>query len=114
MDIDTTTQLPTTIRAYLVAHQAHDADAVLALMTPDAVITDEGKTYSGEDVLRRFVREAGTEFTYNTDITEVARDGGTWVVCHHLEGDFPGGVVDLDYRIALHGDGIARVDIVPR
>ncbi|QSR24169.1 DUF4440 domain-containing protein [Nocardioides aromaticivorans] len=113
--MDTTTnteQLPTTIRAYLAAQEARDADAALALLTPAAVISDVGESFSGEDALRRFVTEAGAEFTFTTEITGVRRDGETWVVRHHLEGDFPGGTADLDYRFVLDGERIERLDIV--
>jgi hypothetical protein len=112
MDTITIDQLPATIRAFVTAHDAHDGDAALPLLSPDAVITDEGQTYTGADALRRFVSEAGTEFTYTDDVTGVARDGEVWVVGHHLEGNFPGGTADLDYRFALDGDRIARLDIV--
>jgi hypothetical protein len=117
MDINTNDsasieQLPTTIRSFIEAHAARDADAALALLAPGAVITDVGESFSGDDALRRFVSEAGAEFTYTDEITDVALDGETWVVGHHLEGDFPGGVADLDYRFALEGERIARLDIV--
>ena len=105
-------QLPTTIRAFVEAHEARDSDAALALMTPRAVISDVGEAFSGEQALRHFVREAGAEFTYTDEITGVGRDGDVWVVSHHLEGDFPGGRADLDYRFALVGDRIERLDIV--
>lgn len=113
MDTHThTDQLPATIRAYLDAQEARDADAALALLRPDAVISDVGESFSGEESLRRFVTEAGAEFTYTTQVTGVRRDGETWVVGHHLEGDFPGGTADLDYRFALAGERIERLDIV--
>lgn len=112
MDITTTEQLPTTIRAFNEAHEARDADAALALLAPGAVITDVGETYSGDDALRRFIAEAGTEFTYTDEITGFAPDGEVWVVGRHLEGNFPGGAADLNYRFALDGDRIARLDIV--
>lgn len=112
MDTTTTEQLPTTIRAFDEAHEARDVDAALSLLTPGAVITDAGETYSGEDALRRFIAEAGTEFTYTDEITGAGRDGEIWVVGHHLEGNFPGGAADLRYRFALDGDLIERLDIV--
>ena len=113
MDTNThTAQLPTTIRAFVDAHEARDADAALALLTPQAVISDVGEDYRGEQALRHFVSEAGAEFTYTDEITGVARDGDVWVVSHHLEGDFPGGTADLDYRFGLAGDLIDRLHIV--
>lgn len=113
MDTNThTEQLPTTIQAFVKAHEARDADAALGLLTPQAVITDIGEPFSGDQALRDFITEAGTEFTYTDDITAVRRDGDIWVVRHHLEGDFPGGTADLDYRFTLDGDRIQRLDIV--
>jgi SnoaL-like domain len=113
MDTNTITeQLPTTIRAFLQAQEARDADTALALLTPGAVVSDMGESFSGEDSLRRFVSEAGAKFTYTSEITKVARDGEIWVVGHHLEGDFPGGTADLDYRFALEGERVERLDIV--
>ena len=107
-----TAQLPTTIRAFLDAQDARDADAALARLSPGAVISDVGESFSGEDDLRRFVTEAGAEFTFTTEVTGVRRDGETWVVAHHLEGDFPGGTADLDYRFVLDGERIERLDMV--
>jgi hypothetical protein len=40
-------------------------------------------------------------------------DEDTWLVVNHLEGDFPGGVVDLRYRFALSGDLISELVIAP-
>lgn len=111
MDTDTA-QLPTTIRTYLAAQEARDADAALARLSPGTVISDVGESFSGEDGLRRFITEAGAEFTVTTEITGVRRDRETWVVGHHLEGDFPGGTADLDYRFVLDGELIERIDIV--
>jgi hypothetical protein len=105
-------QLPPTIRAFVEAHEARDADTAVALLAPQAVIADVGETFSGEEALRHFIKEAGAEFSYTDEITKVDRDGEIWVVSHHLEGDFPGGKAELDYRFALEGERIERLDIV--
>ena len=105
-------QLPSAVRAFTDAHAARDADAALALLTPDAVISDVGESFTGEESLRQFIREAGAGFSYTDEVTATRRDGGVWVVGHHLEGDFPGGSADLDDRFTLDGDLIRRVDIV--
>ena len=36
-----------------------------------------------------------------------------WVVRQRLEGDFPGGVVELDYRFVLSGGLISELVISP-
>lgn len=113
MDIDTITQqLPTTIRAFHAAHEARDPEAALPLLTEDAVVSDVGESFSGEEALRHFIAEVGTEFTYTDRVTGARLDEEVWVVSHHLEGDFPGGTVDLDHRFTLRGERIARLDIV--
>ena len=58
MDTEThTARLPLTIRAFLEAQEARDADAALALLTPQAVIVDVGESFRGDEGLRRFVTE---------------------------------------------------------
>ena len=107
-------QLPAPILGYLAAHVARDADAALRGFAPNAVIVDDGTTYRGTDEIRRFLSKAGVEFSYTTDLVGAQRiDGAHWVVTNRLEGDFPGGVVDLRYRFAMDGDLIAELVIAP-
>lgn len=107
-------QLPAPIRGYLAAHEARDADAALRAFTPTAVVVDDGTAYRGTEEVRRFLSKAGAEFAYTTELVGAQRtDEAHWVVTAHLEGDFPGGVVDLRYRFAMDGDLIAELVIAP-
>ena len=107
-------QLPAPIRGYLAAHVARDADAALRAFTSTAVVVDDGTTYRGTEEIRRFVSGAGSEFTYTTTLVAAERtDDAHWIVTNRLEGDFPGGVVDLRYRFAMDGDRIAELVIAP-
>lgn len=107
-------ELPATIRTYLAAHAASDPDAALAAFAPTAVVVDDGTTYRGTLEVRRFLSKAGAEFTYTTELTGAQRvDAAHWVATHRLEGDFPGGVVELAYRFTLAGDLIAELVIAP-
>jgi ketosteroid isomerase-like protein len=109
-----TDQLPATIRGYLAAHVAGDADTALRAFTPTAVVVDDGSTYRGTDEIRAFLAEAGSEFTFTTALVAAERiDDTHWVAVNHLEGDFPGGVADLRYRFALAGDLVAELVIAP-
>jgi hypothetical protein len=107
-------QLPATIRGYLIAHVARDADTALRAFTSTAVVVDDGATYRGTEEIRDFLSRAGAEFTYTTTLVAAERtDDAHWVATHRLEGDFPGGVVDLHYRFAMDGDLIAELVIGP-
>ncbi len=106
--------LPATVRDYLAAHTARDTDAALAAFAPTAVVVDDGRTYRGTDEVRGFLADAGSEFTYTTDLVAAQRlDADRWTATLHLEGDFPGGVVDLVYRFVMAGGRIAELVIAP-
>jgi limonene-1,2-epoxide hydrolase len=98
----TPTQLPPTVRAFLEAHAARDVDAAARTFSPAAVVQDQGQTFRGTAELLDFLRHQGGEFTYTTELLGGRRiDEAHWVAVNRLEGDFPGGVADLDYRFTL-------------
>ena len=108
------TVLPAVITDYQHAHDRHDAPVALAQFADDAVVTDDGHTYSGTDEIDAFIRTAASEYTFTRTLIGAAEIApGEWDVTNHLEGDFPGGTVDLHYRFRLDGDRIARLDIAP-
>ncbi|MFF3378536.1 nuclear transport factor 2 family protein [Streptomyces sp. NPDC002680] len=106
--------LPETITRYLAAHRAHDTAAAITAFTGDATVTDDGRTYEGIAAIERWLGRAATEFTYTVELTGAQRtDAARFVAVQHLEGDFPGGTVDLRYRFALRGGLIERLVIEP-
>lgn len=112
-----TDQLPAVLRDFLPAHVARDESALRAF-APDAVVTDEGRTRRGHDEIGPWLRDAGTEFTYTTNVVGAERvdddsDGERWVAVLHLEGDFPGGVADLRYRFVLADGLVSELHIAP-
>ena len=109
-----TRRLPAVITNYLTAHQARDLDAALAHYTEDSVAVDEGNTYRGKTEIRSWLARAASEYTYTITLTSAQRvDDDHYVAVHHLEGDFPGGVVDLRFQFTLRDDLIARLVIEP-
>ena len=107
--------LPGTVRGYLTAHTARDTDTALAAYTADAVVSDDGHTHRGTAEIRRWLQQSASEYTFTTELIGAQRvDDRQWTAVSHLEGDFPGGVVDLRYRFTLDGDGhIAVLTIAP-
>jgi ketosteroid isomerase-like protein len=105
-------QLPEVITSYLKAHQARDVDVAIRSYTPDATVTDEGRTYHGPEEIRSWLSRSASEFTYTILITGAAMaDDHHYDVTHHLEGNFPGGQVDLHFRFTLRGGAIAQLII---
>ena len=102
------------ITMYQAAHDRKDVAAALAQFTHDARVIDDSRTYDGIDGVETFLRKAGSEYTYNRTLIsaeEVASN--CWRVTNRLEGNFPGGQVDLSYEFQLEGELIARLTIAP-
>ena len=107
-----TSELPDVITGYLTAHVARDLDRAVACYQPDATVSDEGKTYRGRDEIRAGLARSASEFTYTIEMTGAAKlDDDHYDVIHHLDGNFPGGHVDLHFRFALRDGTIARLAI---
>lgn len=106
--------LPEVIGRYLSAHDRRDTDAALATFASDAVVVDDGHEYASPDEIRDWLAHASTQFTYTRTFAGaelVTPD--TWLVTNRLEGNFPGGVVDLRYRFRIAGDLISELVIAP-
>src|SRR2546430_1147703 len=107
-------QMPDAIAQYQDAHDHGDVETALAAFAPNAVVKDDGHEYHGLDEIRDWLARASTEFTYTrTLIGAAAIDANTWLVTNHLEGDFPGGGVDLRYRFVLADGLISELEIAP-
>lgn len=105
--------LPESVKTFMTALDAREVDRVLATLTTDAVVTDEGHDYLGHDEIGTWVATAAAEYTYTTAFTGATANAESVVVGQHLEGNFPGGVADLHYRFTLDGTVINRVVIEP-
>lgn len=85
---------------------------MLDCFTPDAHVHDEDRDYHGHAEIRSWRESVASRFTYTTEITAVEQVGEAVHVVHtHLEGDFPGGVVDLRQRFTVTGGLIGDLAI---
>ncbi|MFE1772760.1 nuclear transport factor 2 family protein [Streptomyces sp. NPDC059008] len=106
--------LPEVITRYLDAHRAHDTAGALSAFHPHANVTDEGKTHRGASAIETWLSRSAGEYTYTIELTGAQKvDTDHYIATHHLEGNFPGGVVDLHYRFALSNGLIKDLVIEP-
>lgn len=99
--------LPAVITGYLAGADAR-------FFTSDAVVRDDGHTYRGTDEIRGWLARVAGEFTWTATLTGATRlDAARYEVRQRIEGDFPGGVVDLRYRFTLRGALVCELVIEP-
>lgn len=108
------THLPAAARSFVDGWQGGDASKVAALFTEDAVVSDQGETFRGREEIRGWID--GSIHLFTTTLTFLgARDvDGMVGASYRLEGDFPGGVAELEYQFHLNDDGkIVQLDFAP-
>jgi ketosteroid isomerase-like protein len=113
-----TGSLPPVISEYLAASDRGDAEAIARCFAEDAVVVDEGQEWRGTAAIRRWRATVATAYEYTAQVTGAKALGevdgaGRHDVYIHLEGNFPGGQVDLTDRFALRNGRIASLEIVP-
>ena len=110
--------LPPVISEYLAASDRGDDEAIVRCFAEDAVVVDEGREWRGTAAIRRWRDTVATVYGYTVQVTGAKAVGEVDGVDRHdvylhLDGNFPGGEVDLTDRFALRGGRIARLEIVP-
>lgn len=107
------TTLPAPLAAYLAAKQNRDGDALIATLTDDAVITDEGNEYHGKQEIRAWHEKASVAVNATYRIGEAATVGRRTIVEIDVAGDFPGSPVTLYFHVTFRDDKIAALTVVP-
>lgn len=100
------------IAAYFAADSGA-GDAVAQCFTPDAVVKDEGHTYSGRAAIKQWKEEASRKYQYTCEPFACEEKDGRTVVTCHVVGNFPGSPVDLRFFFGLEGDKIAALEVTP-
>lgn len=102
--------LPEPIAAYFAADKL-DSEAIARCFTQDAVVKDEGRTYTGLAAIRKWNAEASAKYQYTSKPFRSEQTDGKTVVSCHLTGTFPGSPIDLRYFFRLEHGKVASLEI---
>ena len=105
-----TIDLPRPISAYFESDK-NNKSAVGDCFTDDAVVIDEGNTYTGRESIQKWKENSAKKYTYTADPFAIDVEGSRTIVIAHLVGDFPGSPLDLRYTFALRDNKIASLEI---
>ncbi len=103
---------PAVIDRYFIVAAERDTDAFMALFSDDADVVEAGRRHRGSDAIRTWRDGVASPHDYTTTITAttVLGDHGHRVDAR-LDGNVPGGTVDLAYRFTTDEDRITRLQI---
>jgi ketosteroid isomerase-like protein len=108
--------VPTGIRSYFDASNAHDADAVLATMVDDAIVNDDRREFAGADAIRSWLEREIFGVNVTKTIVDAREHHGTVIVRAAIEGDFDKtGLPDplvMTFYFVLLGGLIAEVFVI--
>lgn len=106
--------VPDVVSRYFDLAACREVEAILAVFTDDATVTDEGEIRHGIDAIRDWQTGPVSKYEYTTTITDSEPLGGDqYRVTVRLEGNFPGGIADLNYDFTVDGDRVSRLTIAP-
>jgi ketosteroid isomerase-like protein len=106
--------VPPIVMRYFALDAGDDVEAVVALFTEDATVTDEGETRRGTDAIRAWRTGPAAEYEYATTITGSENlSEGQFRVIARLVGNFPGGTADLKFDFTVENDRIRALKIAP-
>ena len=97
-------ELPTAIVTYLHRSVSARPQAAALTFVDDAVVVDDGTSYSGRAAIAAWLTDTAAQVEYSTTQLRVERDDTSITVVNRIEGNFPGRSVDLGYRFELHAE----------
>jgi len=107
-----TLDLPKPVAAYFTADK-ENSNAVAACFTENAIVKDEGHTYTGRAAIKQWKADASAQFQYTVEPFDCGQIDDRTIVTSNVVGNFPGSPVVLRFVFRLEGDRIALLEVVP-
>ena len=104
-----TLTLPEPIAAYFAAE--HNPEALAHCFTAQAVMKDDGHTYTGINAIKAFMAAASAKYRATSVPFALEREDGVQVVRAKVTGNFPLSPINLTYRFRLERGLIASLEI---
>ena len=101
--------LPPPIAAYFAAE--HNPEALARCFTPQAVMKDDGHTYTGVAAVTAFLAKASAQYGATSVPLDIQQEGDLQCVRANVTGNFPGSPIVLSYRFGLERGLIASLEI---
>lgn len=98
--------LPEPIQAYFDAERRDDQ--IAHCFTRDAVVEDEGHTYTGPAAIQAWKTLSSQKYASTSEPISCTQEDGVTVVISHTVGNFPGSPLDLRYAFRMERGKLQR------
>lgn len=99
--------LPKAVENFVAANNNHDVEALMATFAADAIVSDDGETYTDDAGIRAWI---GSHLVApRIDITPTSFDGDRMVALS--AGEFPGSPMSFAYNFDIDGDLVKGLSI---
>lgn len=99
------------LSAYFEATNAHDADAVAALFSEDAIVHDEKVDHHGRNAIRDWAESTYRRYDVRLMPGNFIEEEGVTTVPTRVAGSFLGSPINLAFRFVTDGDRIRELRI---
>jgi len=108
-------QLPQAIAGFIEATNAHHSEELLATLTADAVIVDEGEVYKGITAIKEWSDEKYIGAKVTLDVVDLVDSNDKTIVTVRVDGNFDkSGLPDpflMDFHFTVDRNKIAALTI---
>jgi len=104
-------KLPEIIAAYIQAQNAHDAKAILACFSENALAHDEGEDHHGKKAIVEWIDKTTKKYKPHFRPTKIEEGDEETVLAVKVSGSFEGSPVDLDFHFVIENELIAGLNI---
>lgn len=104
-----TVTLPGPIAAYFAAE--HKPEALAHCFTAQAVMKDDGRTYTGINAIKTFMAEASAKYSATSVPFAIEQEDGFQLVRAKVTGNFPSSPIVLSHRFRLERGLIASLEV---
>jgi ketosteroid isomerase-like protein len=106
-----TIDLKPPLSSYFEAANRHDAEAVAALFSEDALVHDETADHLGRAAIRDWAQGTYDKYDVRLSPRETSTDGDATVVTTGVTGTFPGSPIELPFRFLIVGERVRELRI---
>jgi ketosteroid isomerase-like protein len=105
------TQLPAVIAAFIQAQNDHDSSALVACVTDDALVYDDGSEVRGKLAIQEWSDRNNRDYNNTIDVANIAHQNNEVIVTATVTGTFEGSPLQFQYHFTVSGNKIVRLSV---